>query len=83
MSRSLESLLSWQRVHRELTSHQGWVITGQPWRQRPRRPVGLFPAEERQTCPPSTPPQKPQRLCDVVATKTSSSLLRDEATLSP
>lgn len=39
--RSLESLLSWQRVHCELTSHQGWVITGQPWRQRPRRPVWL------------------------------------------
>lgn len=40
MSSSQGSLLSWQPVYRELTSHRGRVIAGQPRRQSPCRPAG-------------------------------------------
>lgn len=43
---SLESRLSWQPVHRELTAHQGPAFAGQPWRpagQVPASPMGCSP----------------------------------------
>lgn len=43
---SLESRLSWQPVHRELTAHQGPAFAGQPWRpagQVPASPMGCGP----------------------------------------